>query len=126
MYIIFTKELNASVERRYNDFYSLRQELIRLYPGFVVPPIPKKKSGKSLNENFLQKRKNLFQIFLDDLLIHPLLKRCTLTTQFLSMGTKEWENNVKTFGKSLTPKEVGEYRTLSGKAKVEIDRKSVV
>ncbi|MGH2242789.1 hypothetical protein ACQ1ZO_17185, partial [Enterococcus faecalis] len=41
-YTIRTGEIE--VRRRYSEFASLRQTLVRLHPTLVVPPIPKKHS----------------------------------------------------------------------------------
>ena len=47
VYVIDTEPKGFHVERRYNEFLSLRGELLRLNPGNVIAPIPKKKVGKN-------------------------------------------------------------------------------
>eukprot|EP00826_Nyctotherus_ovalis_P057037 TRINITY_DN7792_c0_g1_i4.p1 TRINITY_DN7792_c0_g1~~TRINITY_DN7792_c0_g1_i4.p1 ORF type:complete len:382 (-),score=116.17 TRINITY_DN7792_c0_g1_i4:83-1228(-) len=119
-YVIVTKPMDVTVERRYSDFFALRQELVRIYPGFVVPPIPSKKMGKGRDHALLQKRRIIFQQFLNDTLEHPLLRRSELITQFLSLPDAEWAKTMKLFSKRPTPKEVSEFSTVEGKAKVEV------
>jgi len=89
---------------------------MRIYPGFVIPPIP----SKGRDNTFLQKRKIILQQFLNDILIHPLLKRSELVKQFLSLSDKEWTNTIESFDKYSTPREVVEFRTIEGEARIEV------
>jgi len=47
--------------RRYNDFYVLRENLVKCWPGCHVPPIPPKKMTGNKDERFVEDR----LIFLD-------------------------------------------------------------
>ena len=87
-YQINTETKGLSVERRYNDFFSLRKELSRQCPGFVIPPIPKKKAGKRFDAEFVSKRKILFQYFINEILAHPVLRNRELVNEFLSLDRK--------------------------------------
>jgi len=44
-YVITIPTLNLKVVRRYSDFEWFRSILINLFPGRVIPPIPKKKQN---------------------------------------------------------------------------------
>jgi hypothetical protein len=120
VYIITSKSKNTTVERRYSDFDNLRRELIKLYPGYIIPSIPKKKVGKGFENAFLQKRMTALQSFLNELMIHPLLKSSELVLAFLTVSNKEWEAKTKSFAKTLPPKEVSQYRTIEGNARIEL------
>lgn len=122
VYIITSKTKNTSVERRYSDFDNLRRELLKMYPGYVTPPMPKKKVGKAFETNFLQKRKAALQSFLNELVIHPLLKSSELVISFLTISTKDWEAKSKTFVKSIPPKDVPQYRTIESAANIEFPK----
>ena len=120
VYVISIQPKGLRVERRYNEFVTFRAELIRLYPGFVVPPIPKKKSGKRLEQAFINKRRALLQEFLTNVLKHPLLRSTTTLMQFLSLEGKDWESYIKALTKAAGPKDVTEFKTMEGGANVEL------
>ena len=82
------------VKRRYSEFKSLRDNLIRLFPTLIIPPIPEKHSILSYllttintdNEsNIIEMRKRYFKLFLDDIVFdsNELLKNCPLVHKFL-------------------------------------------
>ncbi|KAB8349731.1 hypothetical protein FH972_023746 [Carpinus fangiana] len=44
-YIVYTiRTGDVEVRRRYSDFYSLRETLVKLHPTLIIPPIPEKHS----------------------------------------------------------------------------------
>ena len=94
-YVINTQPKGFVVERRYNQFLEFRKELVRLNPGYIIAPIPKKKSGKKFEPEFLNKRRKQLQLFLNDALRHPLLRSDEILVQFLSLNSKDWENRAK-------------------------------
>eukprot|EP00826_Nyctotherus_ovalis_P057795 TRINITY_DN7911_c0_g1_i1.p1 TRINITY_DN7911_c0_g1~~TRINITY_DN7911_c0_g1_i1.p1 ORF type:complete len:391 (-),score=152.57 TRINITY_DN7911_c0_g1_i1:133-1305(-) len=118
VYVIVTPLKGYYVERRYSDFLSMRKELMRLYPGYVIPPMPVKRLANNLEPAFLQERKTLLQHFLSDILKHPILRNCELFTQFISLSSKEWEERAKCFSKPILPREIAQYVTVSGEAKL--------
>jgi len=120
VYIITSKSKNISIERRYSDFDNLRRELIKLYPGYIIPPIPKKRTGKGFENLFLQKRKTTLQSFLNELVVHPLLKSSELVIAFLTASNKDWEVKAKNSMKIVPPKDISHYRTIEGSAKIEL------
>ncbi len=124
VYVIDTQPKGFHVERRYNEFVTFRAELMRLYPGYIVPPIPHKKTGKALEPTFISKRKELLQLFLSDLLKHPLLRTAELLFNFLSLPTKDWEVKINVLAKMQPPKEPKECRTPEKRANVELTKAS--
>ena len=82
-YVIVTPLKGFSVERRYSDFLALRQEMMKDYPGYVIPPIPAKKIAGNADPAFIQERKGELQEFLTDVLKHPLLKSYDLFLKFI-------------------------------------------
>ena len=89
LYDITTENFNWLVSRRYNDFIWLRECLIVMYPGEYVFPLPKKKIGnKRFTENFINKRINKLQVFLEDILKNENFKACEPLLSFLSLGDR--------------------------------------
>ena len=119
-FIIETQPNGFNVERRYNDFVSFKKELAKIYSGYVLGQIPKKKTGKKFEKDFLNKRMKVLQSFLNDILKHPLLKTSELLFQFLSLSQKEWKTKIASKSALPGPKEVSECRTLEGIANVSI------
>ncbi|RLV93686.1 Sorting nexin-41 [Spathaspora sp. JA1] len=97
--IVYTIQLSSTnnknkiiVKRRYSEFKSLRDNLLRLYPTLIIPPIPEKhsilnyvlNSIKSTNEvNIIEMRRRYFKMFLYDLIFDTSLKNCILLHKFL-------------------------------------------
>ena len=76
---ITAEQERTNVQRRYSDFESLVHILHRNYPGSVVPPLPLKNWAPFLSatdESRLAQRQIELQMFLDDLVLHPVL-RCS-------------------------------------------------
>lgn len=121
VYVIETKVKGWVVERRYNEFYELRTELVRLFPGYIVPPLPKKKSGKKTDPDFLATRKFQLQFFVNQCLRHPVLRSTTMLQSFLSLPAKDWETKQKYLSKIPEPKDPTEIRTLEGIAKIGLN-----
>ncbi|KAI5952016.1 SNX41 [Candida jiufengensis] len=81
------------VKRRYSEFKSLRDNLLKLFPTLIIPPIPEKHSILSYllnsinidNEiNIIEMRKRYFKLFLNDIIFdsNPKLKNCLLLHKF--------------------------------------------
>ena len=51
------------VYRRYSDFFSLRKEMLRRWPGIYIPEIPPKKAVGNMNKDFVEKRKQQLSRF---------------------------------------------------------------
>ena len=73
---------NAEVRHRYSEFESLRDNLSKLYPTLIIPPIPSKqtigdyavKQGKAKEDvALISRRKRLLLTFLNRLARHPIL-----------------------------------------------------
>jgi PX domain len=82
-YTIITKPVGYKVERRFNDFFWLRERLIQDYPGLFIPPIAKKTGGRSFEESFLKRRQDTLQQFLDSVSDHEELRSSTAFSSFV-------------------------------------------
>ncbi|KAJ1959507.1 Sorting nexin, cytoplasm-to-vacuole targeting pathway/endosomal sorting [Dipsacomyces acuminosporus] len=83
------------VKRRYSEFESLRTCLCRLYPTFIVPPIPEKHSiaqyavlQKRAKEDqyIIERRKRMLEHFINHLVEHPILSSEHIFQRFLENG----------------------------------------
>jgi len=117
-YVINTPGKDYTVERRYSDFLALRQEMLRDFTGYVIPPIPIKKLTGNTDSELIQERKAELQMFLNDVLKHPLLGNYELFLKFISSSSKDWEERAKLIGKVIIPREVDQFETVEGQAKV--------
>ncbi|KAG0165718.1 Sorting nexin, cytoplasm-to-vacuole targeting pathway/endosomal sorting [Apophysomyces sp. BC1034] len=101
---------DIELKRRYSEFESLRNVLIRLYPAVIVPPIPEKHSFvdyaalRSKDDKALvEKRKRMLQTFLNRLAKHPELGKDHHFHQFLESNVL-WSDIVRTPPLSLLPR----------------------
>jgi len=89
---------NAEVRHRYSEFESLRDNLSKLYPTLIIPPIPSKqtigdyavKQGKAKEDvALISRRKRLLLTFLNRLARHPILSNEHIFHRFLD-GEVSW------------------------------------
>ncbi|CAI2368715.1 unnamed protein product [Moneuplotes crassus] len=59
--------------RRYKDFFSLRQALVKRWPGVYVPPIPPKQSVGNKKDKFIANRMYFLDIFMKKISKIPYL-----------------------------------------------------
>ena len=120
-YFVKTLPNNWVAERKFENFVNLRNILLKLYPGYIVPPLSAKVE-KKLEKADIEKKKNYLQIFLNDLVRHPILRTANILFCFLSMPSeKEYELKAKTYLKMKPPKYANEFCTFEGVAKVSYD-----
>lgn len=103
------------VKRRYSEFKSLRDNLVKLFPTVIIPPIPEKHTlltylinsiDNSKEMSVIDVRKRYFSKFLQDVVFdaNPLLKNCPLVLKFLDPNYEHsWENAVNEPPVSLLP-----------------------
>lgn len=104
------------VKRRYSEFKSLRDTLVKLFPTTVVPPIPEKHSlltylinsiDSSREVSVVEVRRRLFRKFLHDVVFEEssvMLKDCPLFLKFLDPNYElNWENAMHEPPASLLP-----------------------
>lgn len=103
------------VKRRYSEFKLLRDNLVKLFPLIIVPPIPEKHSIltyllhsiDSLKEvSVIDLRRRYFKTFLTDIVFdsNPLLRDCPLLHKFLDPNYELcWDNALNEPPVSLIP-----------------------
>ena len=81
-FLLECTELKLNRRRRYTDFEWLRKTLLRLYPGYYIPPLPLKSINLGKPEK-IEKYQRYLQRFLDGILEDKLLKNSSLIYLFL-------------------------------------------
>ena len=84
----------------------------------MVPPIPTKEI-QELIPKYMNKRKEKLQIFLNEILNHPLLCKVEFTRFFLTINdTKILSKTIQQLIKQICPKKLEDITTIYGIAKV--------
>ncbi len=83
VYPVMTKAFGWKCERRFSDFIWLREQLLRVYPGTLVPPLPDKKFFGRFSENFVEKRREALERFLNKCTVHRQLRGADALRFFL-------------------------------------------
>ena len=129
-YISFTVEtqpLGWTVQRRYNDFDSLRKLLLKYYPFQLVAPLPNKKFGsKKLGKDYISKTMNVLNDFMNNIIKNESFKASEILISFLSFEDRsQFENKFKELNNQITGNEnVDEYKTLDGELTLLYDEKN--
>ena len=72
------------VKRRYNQFLSLNEDLLKRYPVLKLPTFPKKKLiGSSLQSAFIDERRSLLEKYLQELVEIPMVVNSPRFIEFL-------------------------------------------
>lgn len=86
--------LEVNVMRRYSDFLWVYGQLLGLYPGCIIPPVPDKQAvGKNslikgrFQEEFIESRRKSLEYFASSVLKHRILRDSDLVKQFFNSMT---------------------------------------
>lgn len=81
--------INWVIYKRYNDFYSLHQELEKLRKArnlaFSLPNLPPKRLTSSLAAEFVKKRSVELQDYVREILSNPILRQADVVLRFLQV-----------------------------------------
>ena len=140
-YTIVSKPLEYTVERRFSDFYWLRNILSREYPGVYLPPMAPKTTGRSFEKEFLDQRHDMLQKFLTLVSEHDELRASIYFSAFLKFSDGDhWtmmrdemekafsttsglkDNYTKKLFEGSKPVRVADFKTLSGTAHCRISK----
>ena len=123
LYEVLTNPLGWVVYRRYSDFDSLRKLISKQFPSFYIPPLPDKKLGnKNFDQNFIEKRMKLLNLFINNLVQSESFKASDILMAFLSYEDRgKFESKFKEYGSMQYSSYVEEYKTLDGKAIISFD-----
>lgn len=115
-YIVYTINCNGQlVRRRYSEFESLRNSLVRLFPTLVVPPIPEKHaitkyatvSLASSKEDtaLVEHRRRMLGVFLNRCLQIRSVRECSVFQSFLDPNSN-WNEVLASPPLSNIPKNI--------------------
>ena len=79
-----SSEKPAFCRKRYSDFEKLRDEMLDACPGCVIPPLPVKQTLGKYAEDFVEKRREMLELFLQQVCSHPLASVCETLHAFLT------------------------------------------
>lgn len=103
------------VKRRYSEFKSLRDNMVKLFPTLVIPPIPEKHTlltylinaiDSARETSVIELRKRYFRNFLQDVIFdsNVKLRNCPLLHKFLDPNYEScWESAINEPPVSLIP-----------------------
>ena len=121
LYDISTPQFNWVVNRRYSDFIWLRECLQSLFPGDLLPILPKKKMGnRRFEKDFLNKRTEGLQKFLNEIINNEKYKTTEVLMIFLSYVDRYmFEQKMKIIQPKLLLKQnVQNIQNFEGKNKI--------
>ena len=118
-YTIETTPLGWVVERRYTDFECLRKLLIKQFPFHKVAPLFNKKiKSKRLDKNFINKRINFLNNFINSIVKNESFKTSDILLSFLSLEDRiKFENKIKELNIKIIQNNnnnIDEFKTLNG------------
>jgi len=121
LYDVATPNFNWVVNRRYSDFIWLRDCLKFLFPGDILPLLPKKKIGnRRFEQDFINKRTEGLQKFMDGIMSNENYKASEVLNIFLSIADRGlFETQMKNIQpKSLLRINVQNIFNFEGKNKI--------
>lgn len=119
-YEVMTEALEWIVRRRFSDFEWLRNILCKCYPRMVVPPLPGKKiGGRRFEADFIRKRMNFLQKFIDGIMLNETFKTSEALVAFLSMIDRgQFDSKMKEMTTYQPSPYVEDSKTLTGRITV--------
>lgn len=102
-YDITPSTSNVVVRRRYKHFDWLLQRLEEKFIVTPLPPLPEKQIAGRFQEDFVEHRRNLLQLWVNYVTRHPVLSQCDVWWHFMTCSTddmKGWK-----FGKRKAEKD---------------------
>ena len=123
LYEMVTEPFGWNVKRRYSDFDWLRRLIVKLYPGFNVPPLPNKKMGtRRFDLDFVNKRMKFLELFINGVCENESFKASELLVTFLSCTDRnKFETKMKEYTSYQPSTYVEEFKSLDGKVIISHD-----
>jgi len=80
---------NVVVKRRYKHFDWLMQRLEEKFLVTPLPPLPEKQIAGRFQEDFVEHRRNLLQLWVNYITRHPVLSQCDVWWHFMACPTDD-------------------------------------
>ncbi|KRY37786.1 Sorting nexin lst-4 [Trichinella spiralis] len=82
----------VQVCRRYKHFDWLHEQLMSKFSVLLIPPLPEKQVSGRYEEEFVEHRMHLLQLWVSYICHHPVLSRCEVWMHFLTCtDEKKWK-----------------------------------
>ena len=124
LYEVYTKETNWNVQRRYSDFEWLRNTLTKYFPFKLIAPIPGKKLGnRRFKVDFIEKRMNFLQKFINCIIKDEYFKSSEILISFLSIIDRiHFENKMKELSSYIPSKYVQDLKSFESKVEISTEQ----
>lgn len=92
-YNIIPSNTGVVVSRRYKHFDWLFGRLVEKYTCISIPPLPDKQITGRFGEEFVEKRRDKLQLWMNRICLHPVLSQSFVFKHFITCGEneKEWK-----------------------------------
>jgi len=93
-YNVTSSRQSGVVDRRYKHFDWLAMRIEEQFPCSLTPKLPAKQSSGRFEEDFIQRRQELLDLWLREVCRHPILSSSPLVEKFLTIRTdadKQWK-----------------------------------
>ncbi|XP_062504490.1 sorting nexin-33-like [Corticium candelabrum] len=92
-YQVTNSGTNTAVLRRYKHFDWLHERLMEKFTLMSIPPLPDKQYAGRYGEEFVEKRREKLQMWLNRVARHPVVSQCHVLHHFLTCGEneKDWK-----------------------------------
>jgi hypothetical protein len=93
-----------------------------MYINCIIPPILKKNYITGIKDDVIQKRMRTIEKFLQEIVLHPLLRNCQIFYDFISIrDDKDFNLKKQAYSKIVAPTKVEEFKTLNGEINISIN-----
>ncbi len=125
-YVIETQPMGWKVQRTYADCLWLREQLLKFFPGFVVPPLSKKGAKNETDTKSINKRSLWLQQFFSELQRDKTLRSSDVFYCFFSLPQKpQFESRKKEMTKWPAPKSLLDLKHLTGKVQIGMSERKL-
>lgn len=123
LYEVVTEPFGWVVNRRYSDFDMLRKLLVKLFPGYNIPPLPNKKYGnRRFDSDFVMKRMKFLELFMNSVVENEEFKAHEIVYSFLNYEDHgKLEQKMKEWNSYNPSIYLEEFKTLSGQVTISHD-----
>jgi sorting nexin-9/18/33 len=96
-YSVTSSLTNIQVSRRYKHFDWLHEQLSNKYLLIPIPPLPEKQVSGRYEEDLIEHRKQILQLWVDKICRHPVLSQSEVWQHFITTtDEKKWKNGKRT------------------------------
>ncbi|KAL4476541.1 hypothetical protein ABPG74_010274 [Tetrahymena malaccensis] len=114
LYTVSITELGWTCYRRYSDFKILRDIFENQFPGYFIPPLPRRTMARKFEPEYLDKRMKILEQFMEAVLESELLRNSQYLEDFLFIQDEAKYRKVASNVKD-GPIELNQFYSIDGK-----------